>query len=75
MPVKFIPLDRDTPYIFSPSVQDYLPEGHLARFVVEIVEQLDLNNLSSAYSGKGSKPYHPPVSSVAPTVELKFIDF
>jgi len=59
MAVKFIPLDRDTPYIFPPSVQDYLPEGHLARFVVEIVEQLDLNNLSSAYSGKGSKPYHP----------------
>lgn len=59
MPVKFIPLDRDTPYIFPPSVQDYLPEGHLARFVVEIVEQLDLNNLSAAYSGKGSKPYHP----------------
>jgi transposase len=59
MPVKFIPLDRDTPYIFPPSVQDYLPEGHLARFVVEIVEQLDLNNLSSSYSGKGSKPYHP----------------
>ena len=59
MTVKFIPLDRDTPYIFPPSVQDYLPEGHLARFVVEIVEQLNLNNLSSAYSGKGSKPYHP----------------
>lgn len=59
MPVKFIPLNRDTPYIFPPSVQDYLPEDHLARFVVEIVEQLDLNNLSAAYSGKGSKPYHP----------------
>jgi len=57
--VEFIPLDRDTPYIFPPSVQDYLPEGHLARFVVEIVEELDLSKLSSAYSGKGSKPYHP----------------
>lgn len=59
MPVKFISLDRETPYIFPPSVQDYLPEDHLARFVVDIVEQLDLNNLSSVYSGKGSKPYHP----------------
>ncbi len=59
MAVKFVPLDRDTPYIFPPSVQDYLPAGHLARFVAEIVDGLDLNHLSAAYSGKGSKPYHP----------------
>ncbi len=59
MAVKFIQLDRDTPYIFPPSVQDYLPEGHLARFVVEIIDGLDLSHLSAAYSGKGSKPYHP----------------
>lgn len=59
MAVEFIPIDRDTPYIFPPCVQDYLPEGHLARFVVEIVEQLDLSQLSAVYSGKGSKPYHP----------------
>ncbi len=59
MVVKFIPVDRDTPYIFPPCVQDYLPKEHLARFVVEIVDRLDLNHLSAAYSGKGSKPYHP----------------
>jgi transposase len=40
-------------------VQDYLPEDHLARFVVDIVEQLDLNHLSAVYSGRGSKPFHP----------------
>lgn len=59
MAVKFIPIDRDHPYIFPPSVQDYLPEGHLARFIADIVDGLDLNHLSGAYSGKGSKPYHP----------------
>ena len=59
MVVKFIPIDRDTPYIFPPSVQDYLPKDRLARFVVEIVDRLDLKHLSAAYSGKGSKPYHP----------------
>ena len=59
MAVEFIPIDRETPYIFPPCVQDYLPEGHLARFVVEIVEQLDLRALSAVYAGKGSKPYHP----------------
>ncbi len=31
----------------------------MARFVVEIVEQLDLRALSAVYAGKGSKPYHP----------------
>ncbi len=59
MAIQFIPIDRDTPYIFPPCVQDYLPEDHLARFVVEIVDGLDLNHLSAVYSGKGSKPYHP----------------
>jgi transposase len=56
---QFIPVDRDTPYLFPPSVQDYLPENHLTRFVVDIVEQLDVRHLSSVYTGKGSRPYHP----------------
>jgi transposase/IS5 family transposase len=40
-------------------VQDWLPEGHLARFVVEIVERLDLRSLKASYTGCGSKPYNP----------------
>jgi transposase len=59
MAVEFIPVDRDTPYIFPPCVQDYLPDDHLARFVVDIVEQLNLSHLSAVYSGRGSKPFHP----------------
>ena len=59
MAVEFIPIDRDTPYIFPPSVQDYLPDDHLARFVVDIVEQLDVGHLSAVYSGRGSRPFHP----------------
>jgi transposase len=59
MPVNFISLDRDTPYLFPPSIQDYLPEEHLARFIVDIVERLDLRHLALTYSGKGSRPYHP----------------
>ena len=35
MAVDFIPIDRDTPYILPPSVQDYVAQDHLARFVVE----------------------------------------
>jgi transposase len=59
MAVNFKPLDRNTPYLLPPSIQDYLPEDHLACFIVEIVEQLNLSTFTSVYSGKGKKPYHP----------------
>ncbi len=59
MPVEFVTIDRATPYLLPPSVQDYLPEDHLARFVVEIVDQLDMSPLLGVYAGKGKKPYHP----------------
>ena len=58
---KFRTIDRDTPYLLPPSMQDWLPENHLARFIVEIVEQLDLRELESRYGGGGKAPYHPAV--------------
>jgi hypothetical protein len=57
--VKFAECDRNTLYLLPPSVQDWLPEGHLARFVVEIVDHLDLRSLKASYAGRGSKPYNP----------------
>ncbi|ABK99096.1 IS1182 family transposase [Pelobacter propionicus] len=59
MKSKFIEVDRETPYLLPPSLQDWLPEKHLARFVVEIVEQLDLRSLKATYAGRGSQPYNP----------------
>lgn len=59
MKSKFVGVDRETPYLLPPSLQDWLPEGHLARFVVEIVEQLDLRSLKASYAGCGSQPYNP----------------
>lgn len=59
MPDHFRPLDRDTMYLFPPSVQDWLPEKHLARFVVDIVAKLDVNQIRSRYSGRGSAAYQP----------------
>jgi transposase/IS5 family transposase len=56
---RFIPVDRETVYLFPPSVQDWLGKDHLARFVVETVEQLDLGPLERAYAGRGSDAYHP----------------
>jgi transposase len=59
MAVNFVTVDRETPDWFPASVQEYLPQEHLARFVVEIVDQLDLSHLVRAYAGSGSRPYHP----------------
>jgi len=59
MEPKFIEVDRETLYLLPPSVQDWLPKGHLARFVVDVVEQLDLRSLKASYAGRGSQPYNP----------------
>lgn len=59
MQPDFVLPDRDTLFLFPPSVQDWLPQDHLARFVVDIVAQLDLSSLRSSYAGRGSRPYDP----------------
>ena len=56
---KFQPINRDTAYLLPPSLQDWLPEKHLARFVIDIVDQLDLSELVKRYGGGGKQPYHP----------------
>ncbi len=40
-------------------MQDWLSKGHLARYMVEVVEGLDLSALVQTYGGTGSTPYHP----------------
>lgn len=56
---NFISFDRNTSYLLSPSLQDWLPENHLARFVVDVVAQLDLRPIKEMYAGRGSQAYHP----------------
>ena len=60
MAEEFRPLNRETPMLLPPSIQEWLPEQHLARFVVDLVEQLDLGEITSRYGGSGGKrAYHP----------------
>ena len=56
---RFKPIKRDMNYLFPPSMNDWLPEHHLARFIVDIVEQLDLKAMERAYGTSGSAPFHP----------------
>jgi transposase len=56
---NFRTIDRQTGYLLPPSVDEWLPEKHLARFIVEVIDGLDLGRMSGAYRGSGSASYHP----------------
>src|SRR6201987_124532 len=56
---NFRPIDRDTGFLMPPSVNEWLPAQHLARFIVEVIEALDLRAMIGSYQGKGSAPHHP----------------
>ncbi len=56
---NFRPIDRDTGFLMPPSVDEWLPERHLARFVVEVIETLDLRAMVGSYRGSGEASYHP----------------
>ena len=56
---RFIAVDRETAFLLPPSVDEWLPQDHLARFVVEVIDQLDLSELVRQYAGRGSDAYHP----------------
>ncbi|WP_324731074.1 IS1182 family transposase [Pseudomonas paeninsulae] len=58
---RFRPIDRKTDYLLPPSMDDWLPEAHLARFILEAIERLDLSALTRRYGGRGSAAYHPEV--------------
>ena len=49
MEPRFKDCDRDTLFLMPPSVNDWVPENHLSRFVVDIVNRLDLSPISDAY--------------------------
>ncbi len=63
---RFIPVDRQTDYLLPPSVDEWLPDDHLARFVVDVVEQLNLSALPRRYAGRGHKAHPPPHGECVP---------
>jgi transposase len=58
---NFRQVDRQTGFLLPPSVDEWLPERHLARFIVEVTEGLDLRAFIGSYRGSGSASYHPEV--------------
>jgi transposase len=56
---RFQAVRRNEVYLLPPAIQDWLPERHLARFVVDIVDVLDLSEIERTYGNKGTEAYHP----------------
>jgi len=45
MPARFVTIDYDTPLLLPPNLRDWVPVGHLAHFILDVVEQLDLRQV------------------------------
>ncbi|MGH2982970.1 MAG: transposase [Solirubrobacterales bacterium] len=61
MPQNFLSCDRDQPLLLPPDLRDWLPEDHLAWFVIEAIEELDLEPFYAAYrtDGHGAAAHEP----------------
>jgi transposase len=66
MPQNFIGGDREQVLLMPPSLQEWLPQSHLAWFVLAAVEEMDLAAFYAAYRGDGvGRPAHDPAVMVA----------
>ena len=57
----YLPYDPDQQLLLPAALQEWLPEDHLAYFVSDLVDQLDLSEITARYEGerRGGPPYHP----------------
>jgi transposase len=56
----FRPYLPEQTLLLPPALEDWLPEGHLARFISDVVDSLDLSEIEKAYGEeRGYPPYHP----------------
>jgi transposase len=66
MAQNFIACDREQVLLLPPDLRDWLPADHLARFVIETVQQLDLEAVYSYYRQDGrGRPAHDPAMMIA----------
>lgn len=56
---KFKPLNNEQLYLLPPSVEDFIPSGHLARVINDVVETIDVQAIEKKYSFLGQKSYPP----------------
>lgn len=61
MDKTYRPYDPDQLLLMPPSLRDWLPPGHLAYFISDVVDGLDLSGIYQVYEreARGYPPYHP----------------
>ena len=61
MGTHYRPYEPEQPFLLPPSLRDWLPEDHLAYFISDPIDQLDLSGFHVRYQGDGrrNQPYHP----------------
>jgi transposase len=66
MAQNFIVVDREQGWLMPPSLREWLPSGHLAWFVLDVVERLDISAIVERYRPDGNgRPAHDPRMMVA----------
>ena len=66
MAQNFVACDREQELLLPPSLRDWLPEGHLAWFVIDAVAAFDLSAFYAVYRADGhGRPAHDPAMMVA----------
>src|ERR671912_937714 len=66
MAQNFVACDREQELLLPPSLREWLPEGHLAWFVIDAVAAFDLSEFYAAYRVDGhGRPAHDPAMMVA----------
>jgi transposase len=66
MPQNFLACDREQELLLPPSLRDWLPENHLAWFIIDAVAEFDLSAFYAAYRADGhGRPAHEPAMMVA----------
>lgn len=57
----YLPVDRDQQFLLPPNVRDWLPEGHLVWFVLDVVARVDTSGLHAGHrlGGAGRRAYDP----------------
>jgi transposase len=59
MAARFVTIDYDTPLILPPNLRDWVPADHLAHFILDAVEEMDLRQVRVNERGTGSEQYPP----------------
>jgi transposase len=59
MAARFVTIDYDTPLLLAPNLREWVPASHLAHFILDVVEEMDLRQVRVNERGTGSEQYPP----------------